>query len=46
MILDDLLDRPPQQKLAIMGAIVLVGVVLDLTYRYGTSQRALADLQG
>jgi len=46
MILDDLLDRPPQQKLAIMGAIVLVVVVLDWTYLYGPSQRALADLQG
>ena len=45
MILDDLLDRPPGQKLAIMGAVVLVAAVLDWTYVYGPSQRALADLQ-
>ncbi len=46
MILDDLFDRPPHQKLAIMGVIVLVVAVLDWTYLYGPSQRALTDLQG
>src|SRR3989454_2176686 len=45
MILDDLFDRPPHQKLAIMGAMVLVVAVLDWTYLYGPSQRALTDLQ-
>ena len=45
MILDDLLDRPPHQKLAIMSAMVLVVAVLDWTYLYGPSQRALTDLQ-
>ena len=45
MILDDLFDRPPHQKLAIMGVIVLVVAVLDWTYLYGPSQRALTDLQ-
>jgi len=45
MILDDLFDRPPHQKLAIMGVIVLVVAVFDWTYLYGPSQRALADLQ-
>ena len=45
MILDDLFDRPPHQKLAIMGVMVLVVAVLDWTYLYGPSQRALTDLQ-
>ena len=45
MILDDLFDRPPRQKVAIMGGIVLAVAVLDWTYLYGPSQRALADLQ-
>ena len=45
MILDDIFDRPPLQKLAIMGAMVLVVAVLDWTYLYGPSQRALTDLQ-
>ena len=45
MILDDLFDRLPHQKLAIMGVIVLVVTVLDWTYLYGPSQRALTDLQ-
>ena len=45
MILDDLLDRPPHQKLAIMSAMVLVVAALDWTYLYGPSQRALTDLQ-
>ena len=45
MILDDLFDRPPHQKLAIMSAMVLVVAVLDWTYLYGPSQRALTDLQ-
>ena len=45
MILDDLFDRPPHQKLAIMGGMVLVVAVLDWTYLYGPSQRALTDLQ-
>ena len=45
MILDDLFDRPPHQKLANMGVIVLVVAVLDWTYLYGPSQRALTDLQ-
>ena len=45
MILDDLFDRPPHQKLAIMGAMVLVVAVLDWTYLFGPSQRALTDLQ-
>ncbi len=43
-VFDDLLDRPPRQKLAIMGAIVLVVAVLDWTYVYGPSQRALTEL--
>jgi len=45
MILDDLFDRPPRQKVAIMGGIVLAVAVLDWTYLYGPSQRALTDLQ-
>ena len=45
MILDDLFDRPPHQKLANMGVIVLVVAVLDWIYLYGPSQRALTDLQ-
>ncbi len=45
MILDDLFDRPPRQKVAIMGGIALAVAVLDWTYLYGPSQRALADLQ-
>jgi type IV pilus assembly protein PilO len=42
---DDLFDRPPRQKVAIMAAIVLVVAVLDWTYVYGPSQRSLTDLQ-
>ncbi len=43
-VLDDLLERPPAQKLAALGGIVVALVVLDWQYWYGPRQRDLADL--
>jgi type IV pilus assembly protein PilO len=43
-VLDDLLDRPPAQKLAILGGALLALLILDWQYWYGANQRDLADL--
>jgi type IV pilus assembly protein PilO len=43
-VFDDLLDRPPRQKLAMLGGVVLAVAFLDWTYFYGPQQRALTDL--
>jgi type IV pilus assembly protein PilO len=42
---DDLLDRPPKQKLAVLGGVVLAIAFLDWTYFYGPKQQDVADLQ-
>jgi len=43
-VFDDLLDRPPRQKLAALGAIVLAVAVLDWTYFFGAKQQDLTDV--
>jgi type IV pilus assembly protein PilO len=44
-VFDELLDRPPRQKLAMLGGVVLAVAFLDWTYFYGPQQRSLTDLQ-
>lgn len=43
-LLDDLLDRPASQKVAIVGAVIMGLVLLDWTYWYGPNSDALATL--
>jgi type IV pilus assembly protein PilO len=43
-VLDDLLERPTGQKLAVLGGVVLTVLFLDWQYWYGPNQRDLADL--
>jgi type IV pilus assembly protein PilO len=43
-VFDDLLDRPPRQKLAALGGVVLAIAFLDWTYFYGPRQRDLTEL--
>ena len=45
-VLDDILDRPPAQKLAALLGVVLAVVILDWQYWYGGNQRQLAELHG
>jgi len=42
---DDLLDRPAQQKALILGGIIVAIAVLDWTYWFGPRQTELADVQ-
>jgi len=44
-LLDDLLDRPPAQKLAALAGVVVALAVLDWQYLYGPGQRALTELR-
>jgi len=44
-VLDDLLERPAKQKLALLGSVLLAVAVLDWQYWYGPHQRDLADLR-
>jgi type IV pilus assembly protein PilO len=44
-VLDDLLDRPAPQKIALLGGIALAVLVLDWQYLYGPTQRSLSDLR-
>ena len=43
-VFDELLDRPPRQKLAMLCGVVLAVAFLDWTYLYGPEQLALTDL--
>ena len=43
-VFDDLLDRPPRQKLAMLGGVLLAVAAIDWTYFYGARQRDLAEL--
>ncbi|HJQ83586.1 MAG TPA: type 4a pilus biogenesis protein PilO [Candidatus Binatia bacterium] len=43
-VFDELLDRPPRQKIAALGAIVLAVGFLDWSYFYGPRQQDLVDL--
>jgi type IV pilus assembly protein PilO len=43
-VFDELLDRPPRQKLAMLGGVVLAVAFLDWTYLYGPQQRSLTDI--
>jgi type IV pilus assembly protein PilO len=43
-VFDDLLERPPRQKLALLGGVLLAVAAIDWTYFYGARQRDLADL--
>ena len=45
-VLDDILDRPPAQKLAALLGVVLAVVILDWQYWYGGNQRQLPELHG
>ena len=42
---DDLLDRPPRQKLIALGVVVVLVAFLDWTYVYGPRQAGLTELQ-
>jgi len=42
-VLDDLLERPPAQKLAALGGVVLALAVIDWQYWYGPRQRQLTE---
>ena len=44
-VLDDVFDRPPRQKLAALGVIVVAAAVLDWTYLYGPRQAVLTELR-
>ncbi len=44
-VMDDLLDRPTNQKVAGVAAILLAVVFLDWSYWYGPKARDLAELQ-
>src|SRR5213594_907043 len=44
-VFDDLFDRPPRQKLAALGAMVVAAAVLDWTYLYGPRQAVLTELR-
>jgi len=43
-VFDELLDRPPRQKLAGLIGIVVAVAFLDWSYLYGPQQRGLTDL--
>ena len=43
-VLDDVFERPPAQKLALVGGLVLAVVILDWQYFYGPRQRELTEL--
>jgi type IV pilus assembly protein PilO len=43
-VFDDLLDRPPRQKLAALGGFVLAVAFLDWSYFYGPRQQTLTDI--
>lgn len=43
-LLDDLLDRPASQKIALVGGVVLALITMDWTYWYGPNSDALASL--
>lgn len=43
-VLDDLLERPTGQKLALLGGLVFAVVALDWQLWYGPNQKDLADL--
>jgi type IV pilus assembly protein PilO len=43
-VLDDVLDRPASQKLAIVGGLILALVTIDWTYWYGPNGEALSAL--
>ena len=43
-VLDDLLDRPPSQKIAIVGGLILGLVTLDWTYWFGPTGETVASL--
>ena len=43
-VFDDILERPPRQKLAALGGIVLAVAFLDWTYFYGPRQQSLTDI--
>ncbi len=43
-VLDDLLERSPRQKLAILGGFVVAVAFLDWTYFYGPRQESLTEL--
>jgi type IV pilus assembly protein PilO len=44
-LLDDLLERPAKQKIAVLGGVLLTLAVLDWQYWYGPRQQELAELQ-
>ena len=43
-VFDDILDRPPRQKMAALGGLVIAIAFLDWTYFYGPQQRGLTEL--
>jgi len=44
-VLEDLLERPAKQKLAIFGVLMVLVSVIDWQYWYGPRQRELAELR-
>jgi type IV pilus assembly protein PilO len=44
-VVDDILERPTAQKLAGLGAVVFVVLLLDWQYWYGANQRDLTDIR-
>ena len=44
-VLEDILERPAKQKLAVFGVLMLVVAYFDWNYWYGDNQRELAELR-